>query len=58
MAGKAQHTEIEAAGECENGADGSQGCNTFSSPMQAKVLHEACLGQASAVTQLKATGQA
>lgn len=57
MARKAQHTETEAAGGHKEQHIGSQGCNTFSSPMQAKVLHEACPSQASAVTQLKAMGQ-
>lgn len=47
-----------AAGRAYKGrADGRQGCNSFSSPVQAKVLHEACLSQASAVTQLETTAQ-
>lgn len=48
MAGKAQHTDAEAAGEHEEHADGSQRAtpenhriHTFGSAMQVKVLHEA-----------------
>lgn len=51
MAGKTQHTEAEAAGEHKERAAGSQGCNAVSSTTQVKALHEARLGQASAVTR-------
>lgn len=48
-----------ATGRAHKGhADSRQGYNSFGSPMQVKVLHEACPSQASAVTQLETTAQA